>query len=308
MPLQSVAGIEALAAAAIKRPRSVKEKERRVLDFKQRVCGLLELYVARKKGGELMTGVVALLSMARRASLVKTQKALVRKVLILLRDYVRKANGADNQTVQEAIQECLAFSYKTNEQDVFALLKDILLSLMEHQEKHLSPKDYEDSVTKSVTAIVQQLARNKTVLYNVSFFKAVLKRHPCAGSALFKMVVTFVNLKEEGGASNDRIRMVFLEMLHYLLSTEKEEIKDNVVSYQQTLCKALSNIVASYKSIQWKRNSIIKQTLLILAQVLKLSPQLSSKEALCESLEASKLDDKAIDSQRLKLILRIQAM
>ncbi len=34
MPVQSVAGIEALAAASIKRPRSVKEKERRVLDFK----------------------------------------------------------------------------------------------------------------------------------------------------------------------------------------------------------------------------------------------------------------------------------
>lgn len=254
-----------------------------------------------------MKGVVALLSMARRASLVKTQKSLVRKVLVLLRDYVRKAHGADNETVQAAIQECLAFSYKTNEQDVFALLKDILLSLLDHQEKHLVQKDYEESVSKSVTAIVQQLARNKTVLYNSSFFKAVLKRHPSVGGALFKMVVTFVNLKEEGGASNDRIRMVFLEMLHYLLSTEKDDIKDCVASYQQTLCKALCNIVASYKSIQWKRNSIIKQTLLILAQVLKLSPQVP-KETLCASLEASQLDDKAIDSQRVKLIAKIQAM
>jgi hypothetical protein len=75
------------------------------------------------------------------------------------------------------------------------------------------------------------VARKKTALYDAGFFKDLLKRHPSVGPGLFKVVITFVNLKEEGGASNDRIRRTFLDILHYLLTSEKSSVKEQLASY-----------------------------------------------------------------------------
>lgn len=162
----------------------------------------------------------------------------------------------------------------------------------------------------SIQQILQNFSRKKTVLYDSQFFKDFIKRFPKLSFKLTKIIIQFINIKEEGGANNDRIRKQFLEIFWFLLINEniKEKVEKELNNYILTVCKSLGGIINQYEKMTWKKNSIMRDILNIISRITILTRNPEIKKNLLEQLVKLKIDEKGIENQKNKVVKQIEEL